>query len=59
MYLLLGSSRIESGDFEGAIQLFERARAQTRFLTSQALPVVSLVSFLMAIFRRIETVRNP
>ena len=54
MYLLLGNSHMETGDYKGAIQLFERARAQTRPHTSQALSVVSLVSFLMAILHRIE-----
>ena len=45
---------MESGDYTGAIQLFERARAQMRPHASQALSVVSLVSFLMAILQRIE-----
>jgi hypothetical protein len=49
---------MESGDYKGAIQLFERARAQTRYHTSPALSVVSLVSFLMAILQHIETGRN-
>ena len=54
MYLLLGNSRMESGDYKGAMQLFERARAQMQPHASQALSVVSLVSFLTAILRRIE-----
>ncbi|KAF8552355.1 hypothetical protein OG21DRAFT_1511593 [Imleria badia] len=44
MFLLLGNSRVERGDFNVAIQLFERAQAQTRYHTSQALSVVSLIS---------------
>ena len=54
MLLLLGNSRMESSDYKGAIQLFERARAQMQPHASQALSVVSLVSFLMAILQRIE-----
>ena len=49
---------MDSGDYKGAIQLFERSRAQTRYHTSQGLSVVSLVSFLMAILQCIETARN-
>ena len=45
---------MENGDYTSAIQLFERARAQTGRHASQALSVVSLVSFLMAILQRIE-----
>ncbi|KAF8142122.1 hypothetical protein EV363DRAFT_1150633 [Boletus edulis] len=44
MHLLLGDSRMEIGDYEGAIRSFERARAQTRYQTSRALLVVSLIS---------------
>ena len=58
MYLLLGNSRMESRDYEGAIRLFERARAQMQPHPSQGLSVVSLVSFLMAIFQHIETAPN-
>jgi hypothetical protein len=58
MYLLLGNSPLESGDYNGAIQLFERARGATSYYTTPALSVVSLVSFLMTIYQRIETVRN-
>ena len=54
MYLLLGNLRMEAGDYKDAIQLFERACAQTRPHASQALSVVSLVSFLMAISHRID-----
>jgi hypothetical protein len=58
MHFLLGNSRMESGDYNGAIQLFERARAQALYHPSQALLVVSLVSDLvdilepLAIFNR-------
>ena len=45
---------MESGDSKGAIPFFERARAQTRYHTSRALPVVSLVSFLMVMLQCIE-----
>ena len=58
MYLLLGNSRMESGDCKGAIKLFERARAQMRPLPSRGLSVVSLVSFLMVMLQRVETA-NP
>ena len=43
MYLLLGTSRMESRDHEGAIRSFERARAQMRPHPSRALLVISLV----------------
>ena len=49
MYLLLGDSRMERSDYEGAIQSFERARAQMRSDGSRALSVVSLVGSLVAI----------
>ena len=58
MYLFLGNSRLESGDYNDAIQLFGRARAPTRYHTGRALSVVSLVSFLIATLKRIETTRN-
>ena len=51
MYLLLGNSRMESRDYEGAILSFERTRAQMRPHASRALSVVSLVSSLMAILQ--------
>ena len=55
MYLLLGDSRMGSGDYEGAIQRFERAQARMRpHHPSQALSVVSLVSSFMAILQRAE-----
>ncbi|KAF8547863.1 hypothetical protein OG21DRAFT_1449832 [Imleria badia] len=44
MHLLLGNSRMEDGDYKGAIQSFERARAQMRPHTSRALLVISLIS---------------
>ena len=47
MYLLLGNSRMESRDYEGAIRSFERARAQMQPHPSRGLSVVSLVSFLI------------
>ena len=46
MYLLLGNSRMESSDHEGAIKSFELARAQLRPFPSQSLFVVALVDFL-------------
>ena len=45
MYLLLGDSHMESGDYDGAIQSFEHARAQLRPYPNESLFVVSLVSF--------------
>jgi len=45
---------MENGDYEGAIQSFERARTQLRPDTSQALSLISLVSFLTAILQHIE-----
>ena len=49
---------MENRDYKGAIQLFERARAQTRYHTSPTLSAVSLVSILMAILRHVETAHN-
>jgi hypothetical protein len=49
---------MESGDYKGAIQLFERARAQMRPHASRRLSVVSLVRFLMVMLQRVETARN-
>ena len=46
MYLLLGDSRMESRDYKGAIQLFKRAQAQTRYHTRKGLSVITLVSEL-------------
>ena len=58
MYLLLGKSRVERGNSEGAIRSFERARAQLRPHTSRALKMVSLVSFPAAILQRIDIDRH-
>ena len=55
MYLLLGNSRMENRDYEGAIQSFQRARAQMRPHPSRILSVVSLVISLMAILQCTET----
>ncbi|KAH0838774.1 hypothetical protein J3R83DRAFT_7149 [Lanmaoa asiatica] len=44
MYLLLGNSQMESGDYEGAIQSFLRARAHPRDHTGRLLLMISLVS---------------
>ena len=49
MYLLLGNSRMDIRDYEGAIQSFERAQVQMRPHVSQALSVMSLVSSLASI----------
>ena len=46
MYLILGNLRMESGDYEAAVQLFRDARARIRPHASQALLVVSLVRSL-------------
>jgi hypothetical protein len=54
MHLLLGNSRMESRDYEGAIRSFERARAKMRPHASRGLLVVSLVSLPTAILQRIE-----
>ena len=45
---------MEYGDYTDATQLFERARAQMRPHASEALSVISLVSFQIAILLRIE-----
>ena len=58
MLLLLGNSRMERGDFNGAIQLFQRARDQSLYHTSDTLSVVSLVSDLVAVLQCIEIARN-
>jgi hypothetical protein len=54
MYLLLGNSQMEHSDYEGAIQSFERARAQIRPHASQALSVVSLVGSLTVLLQHTE-----
>ena len=46
---------MESRDYMGAIRSLERARAQMRPYSSQALSVISLVSFPMAIPHCVET----
>ena len=55
MYLLLGKSRMESGRYEVAIRLFDRAQAQMQPHSSQALLLVLLVSLPALILRRIES----
>ena len=45
---------MENSDYEGAIQLFERARAQMLHHPSQPLLLVSLVSFVTVMLHRIE-----
>ena len=47
MYLLVGNSRMESNDYEGAVESFGHARAQLRDHTSGSLSMISLVSVLM------------
>ena len=51
MLLLLGNSRMASGNFNDAIQLFQRAQDQSQYPsqcdTSSVLFVVSLVSDVM------------
>ena len=54
MYLLLGNFQMERGDYEGAIQSFEHARAQIRHDEGRLFLVVSLVSFLVGVLQRIE-----
>ena len=54
MCLLLGNSRMESHDYEGAIQSFEHAQAQLRPHASPTLSVVSLVRSPTAILQSIE-----
>ena len=54
MYLLLGNSRMETRDYEGAIRSFEHARDQMRSHPSRALSVVSLVSSFPAVLLPIE-----
>jgi len=46
---------MESGDYKSAIRSFERARAQMRPYASQALSVISLVSFLMTIAQYVRS----
>jgi hypothetical protein len=49
MYLLLGSSHMETNDYEGAVQSFERARAQMRPCVGPHLSAISLVSVLLTV----------
>ena len=49
MYFLVGNSHMESRNYAGAIESFERAQAQIRHHTSRPPLVVSLVGFLAAI----------
>ena len=57
MYLLLGNSHIESGDYKGAMHLFERAQGQMRNYVGPRLFAVSLVSFLRNIRRHVDNDR--
>ena len=59
MYLLLGNSYLELGNFICAIQSFERAQTQMRPHTSRALLVVSLVRLPAVISRRVEIIYDP
>ena len=54
MYLVLGYSHMDRGDYESAIQSFENARAQMRYYGSRPLLMVALVSFLMGVLQCIE-----
>ena len=49
MYLLLGNSHLESGDYKGAIQSFQRGVAQVQHYRGGSLLVISLVSFLTGV----------
>ena len=53
MYLLLGNSHMERSDYQRAVQSFEYARSQMRYM-DRSLLVISLVSFLMGVSQRIE-----
>ncbi|KAN0087949.1 hypothetical protein V8E55_006570 [Tylopilus felleus] len=44
MYLLLGNTHMESGDYESAIDLFERAHAQVQHCQNRLPLVISLMS---------------
>jgi len=52
MCLLSGNSQLESGDYDGAIQSFERS--QMRYHTSWPFLVVSLVSFSTDVLQCID-----
>ncbi|KAF8551249.1 hypothetical protein OG21DRAFT_1445453 [Imleria badia] len=43
MHFLLGNSRMESGDYTGAVRSFERAQAKMRTRTCEALSLVSMI----------------
>ena len=49
MYLLIGDSHMESGDYEGAIHLFEAAQPQIQNYVGPQLFAISLVSSLMRV----------
>ena len=53
MYLLLGDSHMESGDYENAIHLFEAAKPQIRNYVEPQLFTISLVSFLIRVMQHI------
>ena len=59
MYLLVGNMHMESTNYEGAIQSFERARPPIRPHTNRTLLAVSLVSFLTVQLQCIETILPP
>ena len=59
MYLLIGNSHMESGDYKSAIQLFEHARAQMRPYSTQVLSMISLASLLVGIPQCVKTVTIP
>lgn len=51
MFLQVGKSHIENGEYQDAVQWFERARTRMRPHGSRALLLVSLVSSLMALLK--------
>ncbi|KAF8119504.1 hypothetical protein EV363DRAFT_1438062 [Boletus edulis] len=50
VHLLFGSSQMEYGDHEGAVQSFEHARAQMQDYVGPLLFAISLVSFSMDVY---------
>ena len=48
MYILIGKSHMERSDYDGAIQLFEHARARLKHYGGRPSFVIPLVSFPMA-----------
>lgn len=54
MHLFLGNLHMERSNYEDAIRLFKRARAQMCHSTSPLLVVVSLVCFVKVISQHIE-----